>query len=260
MLALLPSSFAQSSEPFEPAPRFSLTTGKLDIQLVQHFGLTNRSTFDFVNRGLPSSSFSELRGVYNLNLTKSNYGLFADFGIGLFSPSAMKSLDLNSLPTPNSGASYFVRGNVSESGSSSASLSMKLAVGAYKRFVLNDLLSFSPYVGIGLMTTSQRQYKLLLKESGSNNQYDAVYTWNCGDIDQEDFPPNQFFLTGRIKMSYKLSPKSSLILGMEYSQFLNAMDYRQKFTNSFNANVWTNQTIKGNKINTFGLSLGIEFL
>lgn len=259
-LAFIYTVSAQSnSTDSENNSRSSLLNGKMDFQLIEQIGLNNWSNSNFVNQGLPESTFTEIRGVYNLNFTSSHFGVFVDMGIGILSSTEMKSLDMNKLPMPNSGTQYYLRETRTELGSSRVSPTIKMTIGTFRNLALTNMLSVTPYLGVGFMTTSQRKYEVVLKEDGKNTQYNATYIWNSGES-SDGYPANLFYLNGRIKMSYKLSPKLNLILGAEYTHFLNSMDYYHKFTNSFNANIWKDNTIKGNKVNLLGLSVGIAFM
>lgn len=251
-IALSHNIFAQTSE----------REFRVDFQLVQHIGLNNWSNVGYVNDGLPGTNIMEIRGVFNLYMIGRRFGAFADMGVGIMPAPRMRSFDPGRMPVPHSGTQYYLREIVSESGGSSATAQFKMTFGLFGRMTVNEKLSVRPYVGAGFLTMPQRQYDVILKEEGSNMQYDAVFAWNFRNRDQfENKTPSALgYLNGRINFNYRLSSRSSLLLGLEYTWFLNSIDFYGKFTNSFNANVWRDFGVKGNKISMLGLSLGISFM
>lgn len=232
----------------------------IDFQIVQHIGLNNWSNADFVNDGLPGTNITELRGVFNLYFGSSNVvGLFADMGVGIMSAPRMRTFDADRMPMPHSGTQYHVREIVSESGNSSASAHLKMIFGLFGRISVNKKLSIMPYAGAGFLTMPQRRYDVILKEEGSNTQYEALYLWNSLNGNNYETPIALGCLNGRVNFSYRLSHRSNLLLGIEYTWFLNTLDFHSRFTNSFNANVWKDYRVKGNRMNMLGLSAGISF-
>jgi hypothetical protein len=47
---------------------------------------------------------------------------------------------------------------------------------------------------------------------------------------------------------------------MEYTWFLNTLDFYGRYTNTFNANVQRDFIVKGEKMNMIGVSVGISFM
>jgi len=68
------------------------------------------------------------------------------------------------------------------------------------------------------------------------------------------------YLTGRLNFKHRISQKSILQFGLEYMWFLNGIDFYGKYTNTFNANIQRDFRVKGNKINMFGVSVGLSFM
>jgi hypothetical protein len=102
-------------------------------------------------------------------------------------------------------------------------------------------------------------YEVLLKEQGTNMQYHTIYVWNCKNNNDDRTVATQLgYVTGRLHFKYKFSHKSSLFVGLEYSWFLNTLDFYGRFTNTFNANVQRDFTVKGEKMNMIGISLGVS--
>lgn len=232
---------------------------RIDIQLAQHIGLNDWSDADYVNDGFPGTNMTEIRGVFNLLLGNPHVGAFADIGLGIMPAPRMKSFDPDRMPMPHGGTQYHLREIVSESGSSSSSANVKLTFGFFGRMPVNEKWSVMPYFGVGFLNMPQRRYDVILKEQGSNNQYNATYVWNSMD---NEYGSSEAlgYLNGRINFNYRLSPKSSLLLGLEYTWFLNSLDFYGSYTNAFNANVRNDFSVSGNNVNMLGLSLGIRFM
>ena len=231
----------------------------IDLQAVQHIGLNAWSSIDYVNDGFPTTALTEFRAVYNHYVASRYVGAFVDAGIGIIPAPKMKSLSLDGMPMPYSGTQYYLRDILSESGNSNVSAHLKMTFGLFGNIPANEKLTVLPYFGIGFLTMPQRKYEVILKEHGSNMQYQATYNWNCNDAGEYAESVPLGYLTGRLNFIYKLSDKSSLLLGLEYTWFMNTLDFYGKYTNTFNANVQREFSVKGDNMNMFGISVGISF-
>ena len=177
-------------------------------------------------------------------------------GVGIMPASRMNSFDLERMPMPYSGTQYYLREMRSESGSGDASAHFKMTVGLFGKIPSGEKLTVMPYFGIGLLSMQQRRYEMLLKEHGSNMQYETTYIWNRLDV--SDNPATLGYLTGRVNFKFKRS-KSTLMLGLEYTRFFNTLNFYGQYINTFNANMERSFSIKGNKMNMIGLSVGTSF-
>jgi hypothetical protein len=91
-------------------------------------------------------------------------------------------------------------------------------------------------------------------------EYNTTYIWRSENSEynsEESVMLN--YLTGRLNFGYKISPKSNLLFGLEYTYFFNLLDFYGKYRNSFNGNVQRDFTVKGNNMNMLGISVGISF-
>jgi len=232
-----------------------------DIQLTQYIGL-NQWGADFIHDGLPKSMITEIKGAFNLYVTRPYVGFFVDMGLGFMPTPKMKSLALDQMPMPHNGTKYYLREVLSESKNIGTTTHFMMTFGLFGKIPVNEKFSVMPYFGIGLLTMPQRKYEIILKEHGTNMQYRTLYVWNCKSGDENGYAqPNQLsYLTGRLNFKYKLSQKSSLLVGLEYAWFLNTLDFYARFTNTFNANVQRSVIVKGEKMNMLGISVGISFM
>ena len=234
--------------------------GWIDFQIAQHIGLNPWSSVGYVNDGFPAASLTEFRGVLSY-LPGSHFGIFADMGIGIMPAADMKSFNPERMPMPHSGTQYYLREMISESGNGKTSAHFKMTFGFLGKIPARENLTILPYLGVGFLTMEQRRYEMILKEQGSNIQYQTTYIWNHSD-DGNEHDSNSSpggYLTGRLNFKYKLSPKSNLLLGVEYTWFMNTLNFYGQYINTFNANIERNFTVKGNKMNMLGLSVGISF-
>jgi hypothetical protein len=137
-----------------------------------------------------------------------------------------------------------------------------MTLGLFGKIPANEKLSVMPYFGIGFLTMQQRKYEVILKEQGSNMQYQTLYVWNCkhGNEYGYDKPTHPAYIVGRLNFKYKFSQKSSLLLGLEYTWFLNTLDFYGRYTNTFKANIQRDFNEKGEKMNMLGISVGISFM
>ena len=271
MMIIMTSSALWAQEIQSEEIQYTERSNWFDFRVTQHFGLDRWSNANYVNDGLPRNTLTEFRGVFNFYFsspkgasqywesTKSspNIGAFVDMGIGIMPAPAMRSLTLDRMPMPYPGTQYYLREILSESGNSGVGVNFKMTAGLFGKIPLNERLRILPCFGIGFQVMPQRKYEVLLKEDGSNNQYKATYIWNGDENEQQ---PSLVYLTGRLNFQYRLSQKSSLQFGLEYTWFLNSLDFYGKFTNTFNENIQRDYSVKGNKIGMFGISVGISFM
>jgi hypothetical protein len=202
----------------------------VDFQAVQHIGLGKWSNAGYVNDGFSSASITEIRGVLNCFLFKPVYGFF-DMGFGIMPGS--KSFNLDRMPMPYNGTRYYLREMLSESGSDKASAHFKFTAGLFTNFNVTDKLAIMPYLGIGGFSLSPKSYEMILKEQGSNMQYNTMYVWGSRDYNNENYNNESVmlgYLTGRLNFEYKISPKSSLLLGLEYTHFFNTLDFYGRYS------------------------------
>ena len=229
----------------------------IDFQIAQHLGLSQWSNIGYVNEGFPKTSLTEFRGVYNYHLPYPYIGIFANMGIGIMPAPEMRSFSLDKVPMPYNNTQYYLREMLSETGNGNASVHFKLALGFFGDIPANEKLTVMPYLGIGVMSMPQRKYEMILKEQGSNMQYQTTYIWNRNN--EYDDQTSLAYLTGRLILSQKVTRKSNLLLGLEYTLFLNKLEFYGKYTNTFNANIERDFLIKGNKMNMIGIFVGISF-
>ena len=231
----------------------------LDFQVVQHFGLDQWSNIGYINDGFSRTAFTELRAIGNYNLGNPYVGAFIDMGAGLMPAPKMKSLNLDNLPMPYSGKQYYLREILSESGKNGTSPHFKMTFGLFGTIPAKENLSVMSYFGIGFITMPQREYEIILKEQDSNMQYKTTYIWNYkNDDSSNNYKTALGYLTGRLSLKHKISSKSNLLVGLEYTYFFSTLDFYAKYTNTFNANIERDFIITGNKMNMFGISVGIS--
>ncbi len=231
----------------------------IDLQAVQHIGLSNWSDAGYVNDGLPAASITEIRGILNCLLIGPAFGGFIDMGIGIMPAPDMKSLSLDRMPMPHNGTQYYLREILSESGINKTSAHFKLTGGIFADFRVTEKLTITPHLGVGGLSMPQRSYELILKEQDSNMQYNTTYIWRYGNSEYDNEESAMLgYLTGRLNFRYKISPKSSLLFGLEYTYFLNTLNFHSKYYNTFNNNIQRDFTVKGNKMNMLGISVGIS--
>ena len=233
----------------------------IDLQLVQHLGLSKWSNAGYVNNGLPAASITELRGVLNCRLVGPMVYGFIDMGLGIMPAPSMTSLDIDRMPMPYSGTQYYLREMLSESGNTQASANFKITGGLFTDFPVTEKLTILPYFGVGGLSMSQRRSEMILKEQGSNMQYNTMYVWghtNSGSSDNQSVMLG--YLTGRLNFKYRISAKSNLLFGLEYTYFFDTLDFYGRYYNTFNGNVQRDFTITGNNMNMLGISVGISFM
>jgi len=230
----------------------------IDFQMIQHIGLNQWSAANYVNDGLPRAMITEIRPTFNVYMARPYIGAFVDMGFGFIPAPKMKSLDLDKMPMPRNGTQYYLRELLYESGNIGTTTQFKMTLGFFGKIPINDRFSVMPYLGIGFLTMPQRKYEIILKEQGSNMQYRTEYIWNYSKATFRPVTP--FYVSGRLNFKYKLSQKSSLLVGLEYMWFLSRIDFYGKYTNTFNANVQRSFYVEGEKMNMIGISIGISFM
>ena len=232
----------------------------IDLQAVQHIGLSQWSNVSYVNDGFPATSITEFKGILNWFLVGTAFGGFIDAGLGIMPAPGMKSFSLDRMPMPYNGTQYYLREMLSESGSDQTSAHFKITAGIFADFRAAEKLNIMPYFGAGGFSIAQRSYEVILKEQGSNMQYNTMYVWGYKNSDYNDNGSNMLgYLTGKLNFRYKISPKSSLLFGLEYTYFYNTLDFYGSYCNTFNGNIQRNFIVKGNKMNMLGISVGISF-
>jgi hypothetical protein len=232
----------------------------IDLQIGQQIGLNNWSDVGYINDGLPAASITELRGVLNILIHKRVVGVFGDIALGIMPAPDMKSFDLSRMPVPVNGTQYYLREMLSESGATGASVHFKFTGGLFGDIRATEKLHIMPYLGVGGLTLSERSYEMILKEEGSNMQYNTIYAWR-GETD-ESYDSSSYmlgYLSCRLNFKYQINPKSNLLFGLEYTHFLNTINFYGRYSNTFNGNVRKNFMTEGNKLNMLGITVGISF-
>jgi hypothetical protein len=192
------------------------------------------------------------------------FGLFLDMGVGVMPASKMGSFDLSRLPMPNSGTQYYLRETLSESGEDGASAHFRITFGAFGEFRAADRLYVMPAVGWSGISMTHRNYNVVLKERGSNMEYDTKYSWGVGGNEEEygydsgggDMLPN---VSCRLNFRYELDSDLDLLFGLEYTHATQSTNFYGRYANVYNGNVRRSFEIKGNKMNMLGVSIGVSF-
>ena len=101
----------------------------------------------------------------------------------------MKSLDLGLMPMPVNGTQYYLREVRSESSVTNTSAHFKFTAGLMSDLKVTGKLNIMPYFGVGGLTMSRRNYEILLKEAGSNMQYNTKYVWgkDSGEVQVQTY-------------------------------------------------------------------------
>ena len=228
-----------------------------DLHIGQHFGLNSWSSTNYVNEGYYKASITEFKGILNLYFINSYFGGFIDMGMGILPAPKMKTLDLDKMPMPHKGTKYYQREILSESGNEKASVNFTMSFGLMGNIEIDDNMSIMPYLGIGYISMPQRTHEILLKEDGSNMQYNTIYIWNGIDDYQQTEPLT--FIYGKLLLKNKFLHKTNFLLGLEYRWFFDTIDFYGKYTNTFNLNNKRDFRIKGNQMNMIGVIAGISF-
>jgi hypothetical protein len=86
-------------------------------------------------------------------------------------------------------------------------------------------------------------------------QFQTTYVWNDGGEDfGSESVPLLGYLTGKLNFKY-----NRIVLGLEYAWFFTSIDFYAQHINTFNANIQRDFRVKGNNMNTLGISLGVSF-
>ena len=256
IIALTQVAFAQD----ETSTKVKTTDRRImfDLQIMQHIGLHQWGE-DYINEGLPKAMITELKSTFNLYLARPYFGIFLDMGMGFMPAPKMKSLNLDILPMPHNGSQYFVREVISKTEKTGTTTHFIMNFGFFGKIPATEKFSILPYFGIGFFTMPQRKYEIVLKEQGTNMQYRTVYIWNTKGENGNNRSNLPIYLLGKLNLKYKLSQTSSLLVGLEYTWFLNTLDFYGKYTNTFNANIQRDFIVKGEKMNMLGISVGLSF-
>jgi hypothetical protein len=235
-------------------------SAQFDLQVVQHIGLNRWSDVGYASAGLPKTSVTELRGVFSFHpFRRPVLGFFADAGLGVMPAAEMRSFDPERVPMPNSGTRYYLRETLSEAGLSNA-IQMKLTAGMFANIAATDRLSIMPHLGVGIMTMSSRRYEVILKEDGSNMQYNAMYRWGGNKSEEYTSDTPLGYVTGRLNFEYNMGGRrTNLLLGIEFTHFFDTPNFYGRFTNTFNGNVQRRFMVEGNRVNMLALSVGVAF-
>lgn len=253
-LACAANAHAQMLSSNSPSPQHTMRTW-FDIQAVQHIGLNNWTGQRFVDDLLPPTSMTEIRGSVNIPLFR-HAGLFADMGVGIMPAPRKSTPDIMSFPLPTAGARYFLKEEISNGIMDNASANFKMTVGLFGRFS-SGKLNVMPYLGVGYMVVRAPSYEAVIKEDGTNMQYNASLFWMADEGYSET---TLGYLTGRLNFSYPLSTRVNLLLGLEYTCYFTRPTFSAVYTNSFNYNIVKEYRIKGNRVNMLGVSLGFSFM
>lgn len=230
----------------------------IDLRAGQHLGLTEWTEASYANRGLPSPAVTELRATMNVHLMRSQHlGAFFDMGLGITPAPKMGSSDIGDLPAPYAGTQYWVREVLSERGSDKAGAHFKFTTGLFGDFELARRTRIMPYAGIGGMTINPRRYDVVLKEEGTNMLYNTTYSWAHHQGDKNTYMLG--YLSARLDFSHRVSPRSRLLVGVEYTWFFTKVNFYADYTNAFNANIQRRVKAAGNNMNMLGVTLGISF-
>jgi len=270
-IALMQSLSAQDyySNYYSNSPSYYYTEPKrmmFGIYIVQHFGDSKQwSEIGYVNNGLPAQELTEIRFVYNYYFFEEDthsMGFFADLGIGKMPAPKMKSFNFDRMnlfssdkvPMPNNGTQYFLREILYES--RNGNTHFKMTGGIFIGLPINiERIGMIFYGGIGYLSMPKRECDMILKEEGSNMQYQTKYIWS-----NNKGKAGLYYMNLRYNFMYELNKKSNLILGFDATLFLNKLNFYGKYTSSFDANIEQEFSVKGNKdIGMLGLSMGISF-
>ena len=233
---------------------------RASLQIVQHFGTNKWSNVGYVNDGFSMPILTEFRDVCYRKIAESCMGIFMDVSIGIMPTPKMKSFSLDIVPMPHGEKQYYLREMLSES-SSNRSTHLKMTGGAFVEIPVNkERISMIVYTGIGILLMPKKEYEMILKEHGSNVQYQTRYIWNRNSKRKEDEDAaTSSYISFRYNFMYKLNNEVSLIFGFEATPFLNTLNFYGEHINTFNANVERDFSIKGNKMNMLGFSVGLSF-
>lgn len=135
--------------------------------------------------------------------------------------------------------------------SSSNVIEPKLSLGFFYEFEHNKW-SFSPSVGMGWHYLDYTDLCYRFKEKGTNQAYVVSFT-------HEHKHDQMTYLTFQLKANYKLIKNKRLILGVNFSQYLNqnnlSIGVRDYYTNK----LISEDKKKSRLINTLGISAGLSF-
>lgn len=245
---------AQTTRAWEPVRerRFGI-----DFQVAEHVGLNAWSRFKVGTLGLPAASVTEFRFMMRLYFIRSRFGMFYNMGFGILPSAPMRGFDASRMPMPM-GSIYHLRDS-RLIGPKRASANFVCAWGLFGNIPVTDKMSLMPYIGIGAMSIPNRSYEVVLKEEGTNMQYYASYTWGKHRYDWNR-SSMLGYLTARLNFRYKITPRQSLLAGLEYTHFYETMNFYTHSVNSYNPNIGGMGMFEGRRMNMLAISVGISFM
>ena len=91
-------------------------------------------------------------------------------------------------------------------------------------------------------------------------QYRTIYVWAPESSEDSGSGSGMLgYWTARLNFQYKVSKRSSLLFGLEYTGFFGAMNFYSRYTNIFNGNIQRSVKVEGNRMSMFGVSVGLSF-
>ena len=229
----------------------------IDFRFSESFGLNRWSDQAFVNNHLPRTMSTDFKATLNI-MTGGPVGIFFDMGFGIMPGARNNSYDMGNFPTPKPGTQYYIREMITDHPGPDPSASFKMTTGVFGRIKTSSRFAVMPAVGIGFMTMTLPSYEVLLKEQGSNIQYRAAYSWFTASSDQSaDAVHVLGRLTGRLTFGYTFSEHAKLLFGLEYTWIFTPVKFSTTFTNDFNSAITKTFVMPGNRMNMFGVMIGI---
>jgi len=232
-------------------------TAWFDFRLSESFGLNQWNSLTFANDRLPRTSSTDLKVTMNVIMggrKDGPFGFFIDMGVG-FMPGARSNSLGDNFPVPVPGTQYYVRDMFANNSGPDVNASFKMAAGFMGRIRTSSRLYVLPAVGVGFMTMALPQYDVMLKEQGTNMQYRANYRWFGSGGEGGSVAPG--YLTGRLTFAWPVSTSARLLLGLEYTWIFTPATFSVTFTNDFNNAITKTFVTPGNKMNMFGVMIGI---
>jgi len=230
-----------------------------DIQIAQSIGLNNWNKLEFASDRLPRTSSTDLRATLNVYVVRP-IGFFGDIALSIMPAPRNGLSDPAVHATSQTGIPYYTKEMNIEEGYQTVTAHYKLTVGVFGKIPAGGKFSVFPYLGVGMMNISSPTCEAILKEQGSNIQYTAFYKWfRDGDHNKSD-EATLGYLAGRLRLAYQISPKLSLLFGLEYTWYFTRANFSETYTNYFNHNITKTIHHKGNQLNMLGLSFGVSFL
>jgi len=254
-MILLWGAVSINAQDVPQAPK--IPKGWFDLQIAQSFGFNDWNRIKFASDRLPrASSYTELRATANLYLIQRKAGIFGDMSVGMMPAPRNGFSDPAAQATLTTGIPYYTKETTAENGYQTATGHFKMTYGIFGRITTGEKLSVLPGFGIGFMTISAPTCEVILKEQDTNMQYIARYQW----FGRDEYSESALgYLTGRLRFAYHITPRQSLLFGVEYTWHFTRANFSETYTNYFNYNIVKTKTYEGNRLNMLGLSLGISF-